>query len=285
MTTTIVASVVEAVPVAELGEGPVWDDRAGELVWVDIVGQRIHRWRPGSAHVATVATPSMVGAVALTDDGQLVAAVQDGLRAVGGDWALLRPLEADEPANRANDGRVDPQGRLVQGTMALDETEGAGALYRIDRDGTETLLDGLTISNGLAWSAAGDRLFHIDTPTQQVRSHAYPDVDAARAEAVVTVPEEQGSPDGMTIDVEEHLWVALWGGSAVHRYAPDGELVTVVEVGARNVTSCAFGGDDLSTLWITTAGAFTDRDDDPGGGALFACDPGTRGRREHRLRT
>jgi sugar lactone lactonase YvrE len=162
--------------------------------------------------------------------------------------------------------------------MAYDKEPGAAALWRLDLDrSVHRVLDGLTISNGLVWSLDGDTAYLIDTPTGRVDGYEF-DAQAGtlhgrRTVAVVT----GGGPDGMTIDADGGLWVALHGGGAVHRYDPSGALSEVVEVGARQVTSCAFGGESLDRLVITTSREGLAEDDDPAAGALFVVEPGVRG--------
>jgi sugar lactone lactonase YvrE len=188
-----------------------------------------------------------------------------------------------------NDGKCDAAGRFWAGTMALDERGGAGALYRLDPDGhVETMIDGVTISNGLDWSDDGRLMYFIDTPTQSVDVFDF-DLASGRIanrRSFARIDPVDGAPDGLTLDAEGFVWVALWGGSRVRRYAPDGALDSIVRVPATYVTSCAFGGADLGDLYITTARiklSEADRASQPLAGGLFRARPGVRGRPPHRF--
>jgi sugar lactone lactonase YvrE len=271
----------------ELGEGPIWDTQTGSLVWVDIMGQQVLRHRPGDERAFALPTPLDVGAVAVRQGGGLIAALADGFWTTepeSEEWVRHRPVEADQPDLRFNDGKCDPAGRFLAGSMAYDKRTGAGALYRLDPDGTvEQLLDGVTISNGLAWSPDGGTLYYIDTPLRRVDAFDY-DLATGRLSnrrPHITFPAElAGNPDGMTIDTDGGLWVAMWTGWGVHRYAPDGTLDLIVDVPASHVTSAIFGGPDLTDLYITCAWSeLTDeeRAEQPHAGSLFGIRTGFRG--------
>lgn len=284
----IVRSSVELVVDAAciVGEGPLWDASSGCLIWVDIVGRLIHWYRPADSAHWTIGTPSDVGAVACRGGGGLVLALDDGfwLLDPGADGPrMFASVEADDPTTRMNDGKCDRAGRFWAGTMQRDARTGGGTVYRLDGSGhVETMITGVTISNGLAWSPDDEVLYYIDSPKQGVDTFAFDAVTgtiAARRRAF-DIPPSAGLPDGMTIDAEGCLWVALWGGAAVHRYTPDGELRQIVEVPVAQVTSCAFGGPDLTDLYITTASHGLDdpaRRAQPQAGGLYRCRPGTRG--------
>ena len=271
----------------ELGEGPIWDEQTGELVWVDILGQQVLRYLPGNSRARALPTPLDVGAVAVRRGGGLVAAMADGFWLIERDseeWTRYRPVEADRPDLRFNDGKCDPQGRFLAGSMAYDKRAGAGALYRLDPDGSvEQLLDGVTISNGLAWTPDGGTLYYIDTPSRRIDVFDY-DVATGRIsgrEPHISLPDDEtGSLDGMTIDTEGGLWVALWGGSRVVRFGPDRRVDVEISVGASHVTSCTFGGPALSDLWITCAWSErteAERASEPHAGGLFRVRPGVKG--------
>ncbi len=269
---------------SELGEGPIWDARSGRLVWIDILGRRIHRTHPASGLTESIETPSQVGSVAVRAGGGFVAALADGFWVAdpGGAWRQLATVEADRPDLRFNDGKCDPSGRFWAGSMAHDARPGAGALYRLEPDGTVSrALAGVTISNGLAWSPDGRTMYYIDTPTQRVDALSFDLVTGAVSgrRSIVRIPADMGSPDGMTVDAEGGLWIALWGGSAVHRYV-DGRLAQVVRLPVSQPTSCAFGGPDLDELYITSAWeglSVTARGTQPLAGAIFRARPGVRG--------
>ena len=183
-----------------------------------------------------------------------------------------------DPSVRMNDGACDPQGRFYCGSMAYSPRSGAGALWRLDPDHSVHLVrDGLTISNGLVWSLDGREAFHVDTPTGRIDGYRVDQATGEFVERRTVVEVTGGAPDGMTIDAEGGLWVALWGGSAVHRYERSGVLSAVVEVAASQVTSCGFGGEELDRLHITTSRDGLTQDDDPAAGAVFVADVGVRG--------
>jgi sugar lactone lactonase YvrE len=244
---------------ATLGEGPVWDDREQRLLFVDIMGERVHWFQPESGAHSSSAADGYVGAVVLREDGGLVLARHDCFVYAGPQGegrAVVEGFRADSTAVRFNDGKVDPWGRFVAGTMSWEETPTA-ALHMLWPDNSvTTLLEDVTISNGLAWSAEGDVLYYIDSPTRRVDAF-----DVVPASGVIVnrrTVVEMGDvfPDGMAIDDEGCLWVALWDAGLVRRYAPDGRLLEVVDVpGGGHVSSVAFGGAGMSTLYITTARA------------------------------
>ena len=272
-------------PGVELGEGPVWDDRQGVLIWVDIWAGEVHSYDPASGRDSAIGVGQPVGAAVPRRSGGLVLAVRDGFAFLDPDGRLtsVAEVETANPGNRMNDGKCDRHGRFWAGTMAGDSRPGAGALYRLDPDLSVTkVLDGVTVSNGLAWSLDDRTMYYIDTPTQRVDAFDY-DLASGTIEnrrPLIEIPEEAGSPDGMTIDAEGFLWVALYGGRAVRRFSPDGRLERVVELPAANVTSCAFGDPDLDRLFITSARQELSPADlaaQPQAGALFGHRPGAQG--------
>ena len=271
-------------PLAHHGEGPIWDPHAQALRWVDMLAGDVLTLRSGEeadrCHVGDVAA-----AIRPRTGGGLVVAVERGFLLVWPDGRMGAVHEAFTASDvRMNDGGCDPQGRFYCGSMAYDASPGRGALYRFDPDGTITLvLDDVTISNGMAWSADGGLLYYIDSPTGRVDAFSFdPDrADLSRRRPVVRIPEDAGMPDGMAVDADGGLWVALWGGGAVHRYTPDGRLDTVVRLPVTQVTACAFGGADLETLFITTSRQRVEAGEQPAAGALFTVTPGVRGLAPH----
>jgi sugar lactone lactonase YvrE len=271
---------------AMLGESPVWDEQARCLYWVDLLAGIVHRTDPSTGADRTVALGGTIGAVALRQAGGLVAAVDDGIGFVDpstGAIELTVPISAADPTLRMNDGKVDPGGRFWAGTMAYDERAGAGTLYRIDPDLTATpMVADVTISNGLDWTADGRTFYYIDTVTRRVDRFDFDLTSGTISDRrpAVEIRPGNGYPDGMTLDADDHLWVALFDGWAVHRYSPDGVLERRIELPAAQVTSVAFGGDDLEELYITTAQeGFPPggKPDQPHAGGLFRCRPGVRG--------
>ena len=269
---------------AELGEGPVWDVRTGRLVWVDIVGRAVHATDPASGDTDSITVPLHVGAVVPRAAGGFLAALQDGFSVIGdGPPRPVASVEHAAPGEfRLNDGKCDPAGRFWAGSIAYDESSGRSALYRLDADGSvTTMLAGVSISNGLAWSADGSTMFYIDTPTRRIDAFAFDVATGSISDrrTVVTIGDGLGYPDGMTIDADGGLWVALWGGGAVHRYL-DGRLDAVVDLPVSQPTSCAFGGAAFDELYVTSAWKGFDADRraaEPLAGALFRVHPGVRG--------
>jgi sugar lactone lactonase YvrE len=254
----------------------VWDAEAGVLWWVDIEGRQIHRFHPSTRADTTIATPSMVGAVALRARGGLVAALADGVDRVDvASGAFERVLELGEPPNvRSNESKCDPAGRLLVGTMAYDYAP-IGSLYSIDAGGSvRRLLGDLEIANGMAWSADGGTFYYIDSPTRRVDAFDYDLATGsiARRRPWLVFDDPIAKPDGMAIDSEGGLWIAFWGAGEVRRYGPDRSLDVVVRVPAKQVTSAVFGGPDLRDLYITSATTeltSAQRAEQPLAGALF----------------
>jgi sugar lactone lactonase YvrE len=276
-------STVEQItdPLAEHGEGPVWHAGWPGLRWVDMLaGDVLELDRPTGRvtrhHVGTVAA-----ALRPRQDGGAVLALERGFALANHDLTeihLLPELWSD-PGIRMNDGDCDPDGRFYCGSMAYDMRPGAGALYRLDQDGTAAaVLTGVTISNGLAWSPDNATAYYVDTPTQRVDAFDYdPDAGLSNRRPAVHIPTDAGAPDGLTVDAEGNLWVALWGGSAVRCYSPTGELLDHLDVPTSQVTACTFGGPDLDELYVTTSRQDVDPAAQPEAGALFRAHPGTRG--------
>ncbi len=245
-----------------LSEGPRWDAERDELLWVDIVGPQLHRARLGPDPllevVASLKFDRMVGAVAPAVGGGYVLAAGTGFLFVeqSGEVRELAQPEAGRRDVRMNDGACDPQGRFWAGTMAHDESTGAGVLYRLELDGTCTaVLAGLTISNGIGWSPDGSVMYLSDSGTRTVDRFDFDAVSGGidGRRTIVRITERGVAPDGLTVDEHGDIWVALWGGAAVRRYSPDGVLVATLPVPVDRPTSCAFGGPDRSILFITTA--------------------------------
>jgi sugar lactone lactonase YvrE len=274
---------------ALLGEGARWDARRDELLVVDILAGRVYRGRVaddgGLSLVRAYQVPGTVGAIAPVqgDEGWLLAAGR-GFVHLSPDGSLRRLAEVAPARTRMNDAACDPQGRFWAGTLADDHHAGGGALYRFDRDGrTELMLDGLTISNGLGWSPDGGTMYLVDSGPRVVHAFAFDGergtISAGRV--LVTVPEEVGAPDGMTVDAAGDLWVAVYGGGRVNRYSPDGLLRQALTVPAKQSTSCAFAGAGLNRLYVTTATeAWSDeqRRAEPAAGLIYRLDTNAAGR-------
>jgi sugar lactone lactonase YvrE len=280
----VAAVEVVAAAGAELGEGPMWDARSGRIAWVDILDRRIHLTDPATGATESIETPFHVGAIAPRAHGGFIAALQDGFWVMGdGPTRRIASVPEARPSVRFNDGKCDPAGRFWAGTMAYDQARGAGALYRLDAEGRPTLvIDGVTISNGLDWSLDGGTMYYVDSPLQRIDAFDYvPSTgEISDRRTVVKVAPEMGTPDGLTVDADGGIWVALWGGSAVHRYL-HGRLDRVIKLPVSQPTSCAFGGAELDELYVTSASeglSDSDRRAQPLAGALFRIRPGIRGR-------
>lgn len=273
-------------PPSELGESPVWLDDRAEFAWVDIQRGLIELLTVATGRVRTIALDEMVGAIAPTRSGGLVAAVATGFVLVDlgtGRSRRLATLERADPTIRMNDGKADPWGRFWAGTMGLDKRPGAGTLYCLEPDlQVNVALDAVTISNGLDWSADRQTMFYVDTPTQRVDRFEL-EADGrglGNRRPFATLARADGGPDGLTLDAAGGLWLALWGGFQVAGYDPAGELVARIPLPASHVTSCTFGGSDLGDLYITTAFAElteAERAAQPLAGRLFRCRPGVTG--------
>ena len=244
-----------AVPAnAKLAEGPRWDAARGRLLWVDIEGCELHVLERGEDRA--IRLDATVGAAAPTTGGAALVALADRLALVDlADESVCTLVRLPHgPALRSNDGACDAAGRFWVGTMGLDLTPGAGALYRYD-GGLERVLDGVTLSNGLGWTRDDTGMYFIDSTAYRLDLFNF-DLASGQLDErrpFVTIDQSDGMPDGLTVDDEGGVWVALYGGSCVHRYDDQGRLDDVLEVPAANVTACCFGGDDGRTLFITTA--------------------------------
>jgi sugar lactone lactonase YvrE len=272
------------VPCTFHGEGPFWDAENDRLLLVDMLaGAVVEVDADGGTSRRKVA--GVAAAIRARRSGGYVLATENRFVLLGPDLTeqKLLPPVLDDPLIRMNDGGCDPQGRFYCGTMAYDETPGAGTLYRLDPDASvHVTLREVTISNGLQWNGAGDTVFYADTPTGRVDSFTFDPASAAFTDRrTFTEISGGGLPDGMAIDEEDGIWVALWGGRAVHRYDRAGRLDLVVELPVSNVTACAFGGPELRTLFITTSRQGLDPDDQPDAGGVFRYEAGARGAPQH----
>ena len=268
---------------ATLGEGAIWHPGEQKLYWVDIEGRQVHIYDPSTGEDRQLPTGRKVGTVVPVSTGGVLVALQDGIHKMdiqNGKLTFL--VNAEKEAEiRYNDGKCDPAGRLWVGTMAGHEK---AALYRVDGDGgMHLMLDSVTCSNGIVWSADKKTMFYVDTPTMKIMAFDYDNASGniSNPRVVVKVPPGMGAPDGMTIDEEGKLWVAHWGGSCVARWDPvTGELLQKINVPGPHTTSCAFGGKNLDTLYITTARDGLSEEqlrEYPLSGGLFAIKPGVRG--------
>ncbi|QIN77455.1 SMP-30/gluconolactonase/LRE family protein [Rubrobacter marinus] len=264
-------------PVAYHGEGPVWSERWGGLRWVDMMAGDVLSLGADGA-VGRRRVGSIAAALRPRRRGGAVIGVERGFAMEDPDGTLthLDELWTDETV-RMNEGGCDPDGRFYCGSMAYDQRAGAGALYRLDPDGSaRVVLEDVSVSNGLEWSPDGSRAYYNDTPTGRTDVFDYDaDTGLTGRRPFVQIPD--GNPDGLTVDGEGGVWVALYGDGAVRRYTPDGVLDEVVEVPASKVTACAFGGPNLDELFITTSRENLDPGEEPLAGSLFRAAVGVAG--------
>jgi sugar lactone lactonase YvrE len=271
---------------AILGEGPCWHVRSQSLFWVDIDGASVHRYDPASGQDRSIPVGASVGCLTPRASGGILLARKNDFAGLDLESQTVTPLVtvSEPPGNRFNDGRCDPVGRFWAGTMDNNCRDGAGILYRLDPDlSLHAMVPGVSISNGLAWSLDGTVLYYVDSPTQCVAAYDYDLATGAihNRRVAVEIAPVLGAPDGMTIDAEGMLWIALWDGWSVGRWDPvSGRLLERIKLPAPRVTACAFGGPDLDDLYITCARQGMDEKAlgaAPLSGGLFRCRPGVRG--------
>jgi sugar lactone lactonase YvrE len=275
---------------ADLGEGPIWDAERQRLLFVNIMRGEVHAFDPATGVDDIIAVDQPVGAVTPSVRGDWIIAARDGFLRLDpstGATSLLAAVEEDHPENRMNDGYCDARGRFWAGTLSMLRRRDVAALYRLDTDGhVKRMLTGITTSNGIDWSLDSRQMYYIDSGTSRVDVF---DFDLERGELskrrpLVIVPDGEGKPDGLVVDAQGFLWVALWGGSTVRRYAPDGQLDRTIRMPVTQPTKCAFGGPDLADLYITSAWQGLPADapfTQPRAGSLFRCRPGVTGRPAH----
>jgi D-xylonolactonase len=258
---------------ATLGEGPVWWN--GRLWFTDIKQQKIHRF-DSSGETQSWAAPSPVGFLAPRANGHFIAGAKSGLYdfdPASGTFALLCAVEPDLPGNRLNDGAVHAQGRLWFGSMDDDECAATGRLYRLENSTLAVMDEGYVITNGPAFSPDGRTLYHTDTLQKIIYAFDVATGDVRNKRVFVRIEDGAGYPDGCVVDAQGCLWTGLFAGWAVRRYSPQGALLQTIEFPVANVTKIAFGGDDLKTVYTTTASKGLSPDEleaQPLAGWLFA---------------
>ncbi len=273
---------------AVVGEGPIWDSRSNVLWWIDVERGALHRYDTTNGSNTTTDLGQRVGAVVPRQSGGLMVAAEHGFIAVDPESGNQQPMvdpEADRSENRFNDGKCDPRGRFWAGTMEIAEHDMTkGSLYCLHADHSVTKhVAGIGVSNGIVWTSDRRTMYYIDSPTRRIDAFDYDDetgrIDNRRV--ALELPDGMGYPDGMAIDSDDRLWVALWGGWGVICFDPrKGELRGKIPVPSEQVSACAFGGTNLDRLFITTARRGIEGErlaDQPHAGGLFVADVGIQG--------
>lgn len=279
---------------ALLGEGPCWDEMNQYLLWTDILAKKIHIYYPETNKNRSFEIGQYVGAISVCSNGDLLLATEKGFQFFQINTRKLTPIydpEKNISTNRFNDGKCDPRGRFWAGTMGMNPNQPTGSLYRLDNDFTvNKMIDNVTISNGIAWDESRNKMYFIDTPTKKITSFDF-DIntgDISGKKDIIDFPSKFGDPDGMTIDKEGMLWVAGWGAGKVTRWNPkDGTLLTEINVPAKYVTSCTFGGKNLDILYITTARIGMNEEElnkQPLAGSIFSIKTNTKGLPSHKFK-
>jgi sugar lactone lactonase YvrE len=270
-----------ATPLADVGEGPVWDPATGTLLWVDLLAGLVHRSELPSGTTTTTSVGRSVGAVARRRGEGLVLADEVGFSWLAPDGRLERELAILPPGHRMNDAKVDPAGRLWVGSTDVGFAPGRGALHVLEADGTvHHVLDGLTLPNGLGWSPEGDTFYLVDSEQGWLDAWHYDTEGGALAgrRRLASFDTSGGVPDGMCVDGEGTIWLAIWGGSRIERYGRDGAALGAVSTPVRQPSSCAFGGPRLATLYVTSDRRGLGAGAGPWDGALLElAEPGVRG--------
>jgi sugar lactone lactonase YvrE len=280
--------VVAVAPAAQLGEGPRWDAATQTLLWVDIPAKLVHRYDPATGTNTTQQVADVVSLALPRRRGGVVVGLPGGLHLLDGQRSsLLAAIEPERAGTRTNDGACDAAGRLWVGTMALDERSPVAGLYRVDADLTvTTVLTATTISNGLGWSPSGRHFYFIDSPTCRIDLFDFDEATGAleNRRPLAAVRVEGAVPDGLTVDAEGGVWVALHGGWGLRRYSPEGELLAEVGLPIARITSCCFGGPELRDLYVTTRReglSEAEQAAQPLAGALLRLDVGVAGLPTH----
>ena len=272
---------------ALLGEGAFWNHKTQELYWVDIEDKKFNIYNPSSVTNRSISMPSLIGTVVPYQENEAVVALLDGIYKVDlqtEELNILSDVESNMPENRFNDGKCDPNGNLWVGSMHFEQSRPNASVYKINEQGeTVKMIDSVTISNGIVWTKDAKTMYYIDTPTGNIMGYDYDNKTStvSNGRIAVKVEEDLGYPDGMAIDENDMLWVGMWNGNAVAHFDPrSGKLVSKILVPAHNVTSCAFGGENLDILYITTSSLdMTEEEQEafPMAGSIFIAKPGVKG--------
>ena len=271
---------------ALLGEGPLWVKREQAVYWVDIFNNHVHRYRLADGDRKTWMFDDIITSLSAREQGGFIGTIRDGYALIDLESRSVEPLqlpESDMPNNRFNDGKVDAQGRYWAGTMDIGQTAESGVLYRLNTDlSLDKMDENYIITNGPAFSKNGETLYHTDSIKREIYAFDLSPTGAVsnKRSFIQFEDENDGVPDGMTVDSEDCIWVCHFGGSRITRYSPEGEMVQVIPMPVPNITSCTFAGDNLDTLFITTAQTAIAEEDlskYPLAGSLFSFKPGVQG--------
>ena len=274
----------------ELGEGPFWDSKRSRLHWVDIIGKKIISQNLDGSNIHALEVGGNPGCVVLSDDGTMVAGVDNQISSLDGGGNLLKVLADTKEGSglRFNDGKCDPTGRFWVGSMDRKEKNKLGSLYSWNSiEGLVNREQGVTVSNGMGWSPDNSLFYYIDSPTREVSVYDF-DLSTGsinNKRRFISFTEEDGFPDGMTIDNDGRLWIAFWGGSKIMCVNPDSKAIEeVVNFPVSKVTSCAFGGEKMDRLFITSAKVQVNEEDEPMAGKTFVVSPGVKGQPSFNLK-
>ena len=267
----------------ELGEGPFWDSKRSRLHWVDIIGKKIISQNLDGSNIHALEVDGNPGCVVLSDDGTMVAGVDNQISSLDGGGNLLKVLADTKEGSglRFNDGKCDPSGRFWVGSMDRKEKNKIGSLYSWNSiEGLVNREQGVTVSNGMGWSPDNSLFYYIDSPTREVSVYDF-DLSTGsinNKRRFISFSEEDGFPDGMTIDNEGRLWIAFWGGSKIMCVNPDSKAIEeVVSFPVSKITSCAFGGKKMDQLFITSAKVQVNEKNEPMAGKTFVVSLGVKG--------
>ena len=241
---------------ATLGEGPTWDHSSSTLLWVDILASEVHRYAPSRDDDAVLVVPQHVGAAKPRVNGGIVVNLRDGVALIDRDGTRTWLVYWAREGVRGNDAGVDPSGRLWAGTIRYDQSADEGWLARVSGDGAaKVMIEKVNTSNGVGWSPDGTLMYYIDTPTRRIDVFDFDDASGTLSgrRPLCVVGHTDGWPDGLCVDASGCVWVALWGGAAVRRYTPSGDLDREIPLPVDQPSACCFGGPDFSDLYVTSA--------------------------------
>ena len=263
-------------PLADHAEGPVWSAAWNGLAWVDMLLGDVLFYDQDTHTITRRHVGTVAAMIRPRQDGGWVVALERSvlLETADGPSRELPELWSD-PGVRMNDGACDPAGGAWFGSMGYDGAPGRGQLFRLTGNGVELMLDNVGISNGLDWSPDGSSAYYVDSLTGRI--DVWNDLDVTTRRPFVEIAPEHGAPDGLCVDAESYVWVALWGGSAVHRYTPAGRLDGIVELPVPQVSACTFGGADLSELFVTTSAVGLSPNERAASGSVFRANVGVSG--------